>query len=87
MFCLVVFNEFLREMKSASDNLQHIQLNASTACDVIANCRDYLQMKRGESAFQVLLNEAMNIARSHNLSLDITSSVGNLAFLKDLKAI
>jgi len=46
---LEIFHVIRREIKFASDCLQSTQPNGSIACDVIANCLDFLREQRSKT--------------------------------------
>src|SRR6218665_3348864 len=70
-FCLEIFNDLLREMKSTSDSLQRTQLNVSAACDLINNVRHYLQQKRTPDEFKEHFDAAKQLAESNELQTTI----------------
>src|SRR6218665_1346215 len=61
-FCLEIFNDLLREMKSTSDSLQRTQRNISAACELINNARHYLQQKRTSDEFKEYFDAAKQLA-------------------------
>src|SRR6218665_4085355 len=70
-FCLEIFNDLLRKMKSTSDSLQRTQLNVSAACDLINNVRHYLQQKRTPDEFKEHFDAAKQLAESNELQTTI----------------
>ena len=71
VFCLEIFNEFLKEMKSASDCLQSTQMNANIACDLITNCLDFFREKRNEADCMKHVIASKDIVDEHGLSSNI----------------
>ena len=71
VFCLEIFNEFLKEMKSASDCLQSTQMNANIACDLITNCLDFFREKRNEADCMKHVIASKGIVDEHGLSSNI----------------
>ena len=71
VFCLEIFNEFLKEMKSASDCLQSTQMNANIACDLITNCLDFFREKRNEADCMKHVIPSKDIVDEHGLSSNI----------------
>lgn len=71
VFCLHMFNDLLRHMKAASDSLQSVQLNASVACDLIKNCKEFLEEKQSDEACSIYIEDSKNVASTFELSTDI----------------
>lgn len=58
-------------MKAASDSLQSVQLHASSACDLIKSCTDFLEEKQNDDACNLYIEQSRVLAITYNLSLDI----------------
>jgi len=71
VFCLSIFNDILREMKAASDSLQSVQLDASAACDLIKNCKDFLEGRQKDEACKMYIEETKIVANNFKLSINI----------------
>jgi len=71
VFCLLICEDLLSQMKCASDALQSVNMSITSACDLVNTCISEITERRCEEACNKYVAYAMEICEKYDLNTNV----------------